>query len=139
MVVFAKYQTYQKIQGEEVKGLCVFMILIPMKHQRSILDHGILYGFQKNGIAPKGKQYSHRCHQENCVNPIHGVWEDDYYNKDRNGCKSGSHIIMPDESIIQICPHYPCCLTPVYIKSWDDDKFIKKGSDITKLSNNDIK
>jgi hypothetical protein len=88
----------------------------------------------QNGIAPLKKQYSHRCHQENCVNPIHGVWEDDYYNKDRNGCKSVSHIIMPDESIIQICPHNPCCLTPIYIKSWNDDKFIMKGSDIKKLS-----
>lgn len=73
-------------------------------------------------------QYSHRCHNELCINPAHGIWEFDQQNKDRNGCKHGSHIILPDHTIIRVCPHDPPCLTPKIIESWDDDRVEKHNN-----------
>lgn len=58
-------------------------------------------------------QYSHRCHEENCCESGHGVWEDDKTNKSRNECRAGSHVILPDGRILLICKHTPPCLTPV--------------------------
>lgn len=60
-------------------------------------------------------QYSHRCHEENCCEASHGVWEDDKSNKSRNACRSASHALMPDGSILLLCKHIPPCLTPVQI------------------------
>jgi hypothetical protein len=63
------------------------------------------------------EQYSHRCHNENCVNYRHGVWESDGMNKSRDDCRSGSHVILLDDAspakVITLCPHQPCCLRPV--------------------------
>ena len=79
-----------------------------------------------NTEAPEGLQYSHRCHNGNCINPRHGFWETDQANKDRNSCRSGSHVILPDDKIILLCPHEPTCLTPVHIFNWDDKRVLNK-------------
>lgn len=78
-----------------------------------------------NGPAPLGKQYSHRCHVENCVQHMHGTWEPDKDNKDRWSCRGCSHLILPDDRVIRICPHEPCCVRPLKIDSWDDQRFVQ--------------
>lgn len=76
-----------------------------------------------NGPAPLGKQYIHRCHVENCVQHTHGVWETDELNKARWSCRVCSHLILPDNRTVRICPHEPCCIRPLKIDSWDDERF----------------
>lgn len=66
-----------------------------------------------NGPAPTGKQYSHRCHEENCCEPTHGVWETDAENKSRNACRTCSHVVLSGGRILVVCPHEPACLVPV--------------------------
>jgi hypothetical protein len=78
-----------------------------------------------NGPAPNSLQYSHRCNQENCVESTHGVWETDITNKSRWSCRVCSHLILPDSRIIRICPHQPCCLVPIILKTWDDPRFVQ--------------
>jgi hypothetical protein len=78
----------------------------------------------EHGKAPEDKQYSHRCHNENCVQPSHGRWETDQENKSRNACKSCSHVVLPDTKCILLCPHKPCCLTPRLVPTWDDKSFV---------------
>lgn len=73
-----------------------------------------------NGHAPLQLQYSHRCNQENCVEESHGVWESDGANKSRWSCRNCSHVILPDDCIIRVCSHDPCCIVPLHIASWDD-------------------
>lgn len=101
------------------------------RSQRSIRVYGKKINFRpwhimwiaiNNKFAPTNLQYSHRCHNENCINPDHGLWETDQLNKDRNGCKNTSHVILPDDRVIQVCPHNPPCLTPVHIKDWNDKR-----------------
>lgn len=77
----------------------------------------------ENGHAPtaEGIQYSHRCNQENCVEPTHGVWESDILNKNRWSCRTCSHVILPDERVIRICTHTPCCIVP---KRVTDNDFV---------------
>jgi homing endonuclease-like protein len=75
--------------------------------------------------APIGLQYSHRCHNENCINPNHGIWESDQNNKSRNRCANSSHVILPNHDIILTCPHKPPCLTPTHIRDADDSRIIK--------------
>jgi len=77
-----------------------------------------------DGPAPRGREYSHRCHEPRCVNTVHGVWEHGRYNKDREGCINASHLILPDLTIIRLCPHDPVCLTPIHIRHWDDRRII---------------
>lgn len=60
---------------------------------------------------PLGLQYSHRCHNENCIEPTHGRWEDDQTNKSRNGCKTASHVLV-DGCTHRLCRHSRCCLVP---------------------------
>jgi len=75
---------------------------------------------------PVGKQFSHRCHNEACIEPTHGVWEDDNLNKSRNACKTASHVILPlsqgQRNVITLCPHTPTCLAPLEIHSWSDSR-----------------
>ena len=64
---------------------------------------------------PAGLQYSHRCNNENCIEPTHGRWETDEYNKARWSCRAASHVLTPGEAGIvcyRTCPHSPCCLVP---------------------------
>jgi hypothetical protein len=78
-----------------------------------------------NGSLPlaPGLQYSHRCHNELCVNDSHGVWETDIQNKNRNMCQSASHVIIkPLKMLITLCKHEPCCLVPIVIRSLDDPR-----------------
>ncbi|KAK9427106.1 hypothetical protein V1505DRAFT_318132 [Lipomyces doorenjongii] len=63
-------------------------------------------------------QYSHRCHQPLCVEPTHGVWESDVGNKDRNRCSAHSHIFFQEHMLV-LCPHTPCCLTPLTLSTSD--------------------
>jgi len=79
--------------------------------------------------APLGLQYSHRCNQQNCVEPTHGVWEEDQRNKDRWSCREVSHLILTfadltiPRKVIRICPHTPCCLVPLFIPE-DSPRFV---------------
>jgi len=75
-------------------------------------------------------QYSHRCHNENCCESTHGIWETDEQNKNRNRCRNCSHLILPDGTIIQLCPHEPFCLTPIRLESWDDGRITSVGNQI---------
>ena len=72
-------------------------------------------------------QYSHRCHNGDCVEESHGVWETDRENKSRNYCQNGSHVFLPDGHVIVICPHSLPCLVGVRIDSWDDPRVQKIG------------
>jgi len=93
--------------------------------------------FYKYGPIPDTTlQYSHRCHNEMCINPEHGVWETDQQNKDRNSCRTGSHLILPDRTVVTLCPHNPCCLTPVYLSSWDDTRVVARPGNNSNSSNN---
>jgi len=77
----------------------------------------------KNGsVHDTSLQYSHRCHNTNCIADGHGVWETDRENKNRDGCRSCSHVILPDGTVIKVCKHKPCCLRPVLVKSWQDPR-----------------
>ncbi len=46
-------------------------------------------------------QYSHRCHNGNCVEPTHGVWENSVQNNQRNYCQTGSHVIYAEVRLFQ--------------------------------------
>lgn len=81
-----------------------------------------------NGPAPAGLQYSHRCHQRNCVEPDHGVWETDLQNKSRNRCANASHVFLPDGKKIVLCDHDPCCLSPLVLAA-GDPRIICPGGD----------
>lgn len=83
----------------------------------------------RRGPAPLHLQYSHRCHSENCINLNHGIWEVDQMNKNRAGCRSGSHLVLPDETVICLCKHDPPCLTPIYIPDWSDSRIVSYGID----------
>jgi len=85
------------------------------------------------GVTSINLQYSHRCHNENCVQPEHGVWESDLDNKSRNGCRSASHLVLPDGTVILICTHSQCCLVPRYIDNWDNPNILHKGEDVCSL------
>jgi hypothetical protein len=78
----------------------------------------------ENGEAPLGLQYSHRCHNGNCVEPSHGTWEADTVNKDRWSCRGASHVVLPDGKCICICPHNPTCYRPLAVNSWADERFV---------------
>lgn len=99
--------------------------------QRSIRVDGTKRNFRpwhivwidKYGEAPSGLQYSHRCHEENCIEPTHGVWESDPLNKARWACGRCSHLILPDGTSVRICDHSPHCLRPFVVKDWDDSRF----------------
>lgn len=78
----------------------------------------------KNGVAPVELQYSHRCHNENCCEESHGLWETDQNNKFRWSCRLCSHLLLPNGRIFKICPHEPCCLKPLIVDSWADPRFI---------------
>lgn len=104
--------------------------------QRAMRVDGIKVNFRPwhitwisaNGKAPvdnnNAVEYSHRCHQENCVEPSHGVWESGATNKDRWSCRTCSHIILPNGKCVQLCGHNPCCLVPVTLTSWDDPRVV---------------
>lgn len=78
-----------------------------------------------NGEAPVNRlQYSHRCHNQNCCEESHGLWESDVRNKERWSCRTCSHLILPDGRVYCICPHEPCCLRPLIVKDWDDPRFV---------------
>jgi hypothetical protein len=98
---------------------------IPSGGKRNFRPWHIVWIIEKDKEAPTNLQYSHRCHNENCVNPEHGTWETDFDNKNRNGCKNCSHLILPDDLVITVCPHDPPCLRPVKIDFWDDPRVIK--------------
>ena len=70
----------------------------------------------KNGKAPTDLQYSHRCHEENCCEQSHGRWETDPFNKDRNRCKTASHVVYQDGTVELMCPHESPCLVPFFSK-----------------------
>lgn len=74
-----------------------------------------------NGEAPTSLQYSHRCHEGNCCEATHGIWENDATNKARNGCKSCSHVVLQDGRVIITCPHNPPCLCPFVVKEANRD------------------
>lgn len=76
------------------------------------------------GVAPLGLQYSHRCHEENCCEPTHGLWESDAQNKGRWSCRECSHLVLPDGRCVVVCPHEPCCLRPLVLKDWSDKRFV---------------
>jgi len=70
----------------------------------------------KQAPIPAGLQYSHRCNNENCIEPSHGRWETDAYNKARWSCRTVSHVLVPTAAggytCYRTCPHLPCCLVP---------------------------
>ena len=70
-------------------------------------------------------EYSHRCHQECCINPSHGVWETSKDNQARDGCKFGGTFILPNRQVLVRCPHTPVCLTGDEFSTWDDPKFVQ--------------
>ncbi len=76
-----------------------------------------------NGEAPVDLQYSHRCHNENCCEPSHGLWESDAQNKERWSCRICSHLVLPDGKRFCICPHSPCCFRPLVVEAWNDPRF----------------
>jgi hypothetical protein len=85
-----------------------------------------------NGPAPPGLQYSHRCHNGNCCEPTHGEWEDDATNKNRNSCRTCSHVVLPSGRIILLCPHKPPCLTPVVVSEGDRRSFSSLAEYVSK-------
>lgn len=70
---------------------------------------------------PRGKSYSHLCHNECCVNPRHGVWETIGYNINRNFCQTASHVVVQHSDnvayVYRVCPHEPPCLRPVVVSA----------------------
>lgn len=76
------------------------------------------------GLAPVGLQYSHRCHEENCCEPTHGIWEDDVTNKSRNKCQTCSHVVLPSGQIVLCCLHVPACLRPIILQAGDSRLFL---------------
>ena len=70
-------------------------------------------------------QYSHRCHNELCVNPKHAVWESDLENKSRNMCRQHSHLRLPNAATIRLCPHLLPCISPAPdIDDWQDERVL---------------
>jgi hypothetical protein len=110
--------------SKDSRGRCQKMIRVYGKRYNFRPWHMIWIAVNE-GPSPLGLQYSHRCHNENCINPGHGIWETDQQNKDRNRCQNSSHIILPDDTIILTCPHVPPCLTPTHIKDITDPRIIK--------------
>lgn len=83
--------------------------------------------------TPNGHEYSHRCHQPSCVQPLHGVWESSRDNKRRNVCANGkSHMLLrnqaADSYLIKLCPHEPECLSGTVVENMQHPT-IKKLSD----------
>lgn len=81
----------------------------------------------RNGPAPQGLQYSHRCSHGNCVEPSHGAWETDLDNKSRNGCRGKSHVVLPvnqegESVVVRLCNHEPACIMPVVLDDWKDSR-----------------
>eukprot|EP00300_Choanocystis_sp_HF-7_P005872 c1432_g1_i1.p1 GENE.c1432_g1_i1~~c1432_g1_i1.p1 ORF type:complete len:166 (+),score=12.58 c1432_g1_i1:52-549(+) len=71
------------------------------------------------GEIPVGLQYSHRCPEENCIEPSHGVWESDHDNKDRWSCRLASHVLV-DGKVHRLCKHKPVCFNGVRLQEGDD-------------------
>lgn len=72
-----------------------------------------------------GMQYSHRCLQGTCVEPRHGIWEDDITNKARSTCKGSSHLLMLEMGIsITLCSHgpQPCLSAALEVKDNSDPR-----------------
>jgi hypothetical protein len=61
----------------------------------------------KYGPIPLDLDYSHRCHQPTCVEPSHGIWENNQDNHSRNACKRCSHLFLPDRKCVLLCTHNP--------------------------------
>ncbi len=77
----------------------------------------------------RDREYSHRCHQSLCVEPRHGIWEQHHSNIARNECKErGSHWRLPNGVIIKVCRHQACCLAPVVVESWEDERVLQGPS-----------
>ena len=53
----------------------------------------------------EGDEVSHRCHNKRCNQDDHLLVEKSLLNTNRDNCKGASHIILPDGTIYQTCPH----------------------------------
>lgn len=72
-----------------------------------------------------GDEYSHRCHQPCCINPLHGLWEQGGKNRGRGGCADGkSHWLLTldcgTRKLMLNCPHDPCCLSGTVVVNWEN-------------------
>jgi len=101
--------------------------------QRAMRALGHKYNFRpwhitwivgQRSVAPLNLEYSHRCHNENCVESTHGLWETDGQNKSRWSCRTCSHVILPDDRVVVLCSHEPCCLRPLRIATWEDPRIV---------------
>ena len=105
--------------------------------QRAMRVNGRRFNFRpwhitwiaENGAAPEQLQYSHRCHNENCVEPSHGLWETDLENKARWSCRVCSHLILPNKKCLALCTHKPCCYRPKVVETWADECIVKLPPD----------
>ncbi len=59
----------------------------------------------------------HRCHNKLCVEHTHLYWGTDGSNFETDKCQIASHIILENGHVVQLCTHYPCCLTPKFVTS----------------------
>jgi len=85
----------------------------------------------KNTSIPSGAltgkvEYSHRCHNENCVEPTHGIWESSRKNKSRWKCTKAAFVVLPNSTSIRLCKHSKCCLTVKHIQKETDPRFLGK-------------
>jgi len=113
--------------GQKVNfGLIGFLIIVGRAYHWSclqcILGHRLVCIAEHRTAPPDGFHASHRCHQSNCVNQKHLVFESKEDNEARKNCTFWLPCpVHPNcDKVILSCPHVPCCIREVPGVSEDD-------------------
>lgn len=72
------------------------------KRNRTAMLYHVTWCAARNQPPPIGLEFSHLCHNSNCIEAKHGHWETSAANRRRNGCKGGKG-----------CEHSPACIPAI--------------------------
>lgn len=126
--------------SQDSRGRAQKMVRFPDGTRTNFRPWHVAWIHAKQMPIPVGLRYSHRCNAENCIEPTHGRWETDAYNKSRWSCRTASHVLVPRPPAeggyrcYRTCTHSPCCLVPKICFAEADHPLIEdEGVDLDRM------